>query len=144
MSKPDSSARFVASKEDPSRAAALSRAEHERLFSGLQTAVMPGFANAAARLHANRFVIVKLQHRGDLASLIVKSKKPGVHAWIYFQIHHSFAPMVSSEPVFWMYSVHRPEQAPGGKAGRLRNLEDAAAIAIIVAEFTEMCLDAAG
>jgi hypothetical protein len=142
MSQPPKSRKvvFTGAKEDPSRAAALSDSEYERLLISLEVTVMPILARGSVKLREKGFTIVKLERRAALASLVVRCRS--VTAWLYFQVHRSFGPLLSSERVFWMYSVQNPDHPSDGKAGRMPDLTDNAAAAAIVDSFVALCTSA--
>ena len=142
MSKPTTGPKFVASKSDPSRAEAVSDHEFERLIGGLKNVVMPGLSAAAAHLSNAGFSIVKLDRCAGLASLTVQRRKAGVSAWLYFQIHRTFGPLLSSERVFWMYSVNGAYGSPAGRAGRLPDFGDAGLVKAVAVDFVLQCLSA--
>lgn len=135
MSTPTGPPVFTASKNDPARAAEISDKEYERHLSDLQTVVMPRLAEAAATLITLGFGIVKFERRGGLASLVIRNRRASVDGWIYVQIHRAFGPLLSSERIFWMFSVRRGNAPDQGKPGRLTDLTDREAIGAIVSEF---------
>lgn len=101
---------------------------------------MPIMAAACAELTAHRFSIVKCERRGGLASLVIKSRSPfKVRAWLYFRIHQSFGPLLTSERVFWMYSVMDTNGAEFCRPGRLQDLNDKAAAGAVINDFVATC-----
>lgn len=129
---------FLGSRIDPSRAADLSEAEYAQLIAGMDTNVMGALFAGASLLRGNGFAIVKLERRAGLASLVVRSRS--VSAWLYFQIHRTFAPLLSSERVFWLYAVGEERHSTDGKPGRMQDLNNVAAIREIVDRFAARCI----
>jgi hypothetical protein len=131
---------FIASKADPSRAEAVSDTEYVRLAEDLRAIVLPLLCEAAGILAKKQFRIVKLKCERGLASLVVKAPRPAnLQGWLYFQIHRTFGPLLSSERVFWMYAVQNPN-GTAGKPGRLKDLTEGLVVGTVINDFVALCV----
>ena len=138
MSKPQSDAFLVGSKSDPSRAEPVGAEEYKQLCAALEGTVMAILTSAATDLVTKRFQIIKLDVWGSTACLVVRHRQMNVEGWLYFRVQTSFAPLLSSERIFWMLSIRRDETLEA-TPGRLRDLQDVAAIQTIVNQFVQQC-----
>jgi hypothetical protein len=125
--------------KDPGRAAPLDDSQYAALAAALRCRVMPVLQTAAAELKRLGFPEVRVTRRGGMASLFAGCPSHGVEARLRFQIHDTFAPLVTSEPIFWMATVYRTTELLAGKPGRLGDFDEPGALEKIVADFVESC-----
>lgn len=98
---------FRAAKDDPSRAESLSVGETKRLCQELRPVLRPLLFAAGERLKTIGYTVDRVETRGTLASLMLQNSRLATEAWVRFQIHPTFAPLLSAERIFWMTAVHK-------------------------------------
>jgi hypothetical protein len=64
------------------------------------------------------FQITNIDVWGGLASLSVRHRRADIDAWLRFQVHTSFGPLLTSERIFWMHAVRCGESATSAEPGR--------------------------
>jgi hypothetical protein len=138
MSDARNDAFFVGSKSDPSRAEPLGSSEYNRLCAALETVVLPEFIRVATALIPAHYRITKADAWEALASLEVRHRTENVDGWLRFQIHRSFGPLLSGEPVFWSFALRCDSRLATCESGRLSDL-DATVTAPIADRFLQRC-----
>jgi hypothetical protein len=134
--------RLTGGKKDPRRTAPLDDRQFADFSTALKLRVTPLLNLAATELKRVGFPEVRVTRRGAMASLFAGAPAHEVEARLRFQIHDTFAPLVTGEPVFWMTTVYRTRELIAGRPGRLPNLDVPDVLEKIVAEFVECCKSA--
>jgi hypothetical protein len=143
MSESQSDPYFVGSTSDPSRAEPVSPDEYRRLCEALETVVLPTLQDAATTLVASGFQVTKLEARDALAGLSVRHRRVEIEAWLRFQVHGTFGPLLNSKRIFWMYTLRLDGNLEDGEPGRMRDLQDLELVEAIVNRFVQRCVSAA-
>jgi hypothetical protein len=122
----------------------LEESERDELKRAMAAQVLPVMEGAIRKLNLAGFTQVRVEQHGGMASLFAACEKPPVEARLRFQIHDTFAPLVTREPVFWMMTIYNGNEIVTGVPGRMSGFEDARVIANIVDDFVRDCASARG
>src|SRR5436190_13970185 len=87
----------IADASDSSRASALDDAEYLMLMDEFRRVLLPLLNRMAKVLRRGGFHGVRIESLESLSSLSVSFGARG-SAWLRFQIHRTFAPLVAREP----------------------------------------------
>jgi hypothetical protein len=132
-------ARFLASPGDPGRARNLEREEYARAVADLHAVVIPIMEKTAATLRERGFCTVSVESRGAMVSLVAGCERADLKGTLRFQIHESFAVLVTRDPVFWMFTLFSGGDMLLARPGRLPGLEPVAEIEKIIEDFGSAC-----
>jgi len=131
-------AAFFSGIGEPGRPLPLEDEAFGKLVIALGVTVLPAMEQAVRTLIRKKDSMRAMaERRGAMASLRVHCEKPALDGVLRFQIHHTFATMVTAEPVFWMFTIFDDKGLVAADQARMHGLEGTATVASIVDSFVD-------